>query len=111
LCAMRHPNMPEYDPSIAAFLIGKTIVDFIDDYNKDLANIAAVGAGGKLPMIGYRTEAKRLSDGLNEFAKNANIKSATELKNLAQPILLGMTQTTAARPYPPTDNAKVNELR
>jgi hypothetical protein len=111
LCLMKHPNMPEYDPSVAAYLIGKTVVDFMDDYNKDLANIAAVGAGRKLPMIAYRTEAKRLSDGVNEFAKNANNKSATELKNLAQPILLSMTPNNPMRPYPPIDNAKVNELR
>jgi hypothetical protein len=107
LCAMKHPNMSEYDPSLAAYLIGRTIQEFLDDYNKDLGNITAAGAGKKLPIIAYRTDAKRLSDGLTEFAKNANIKAATDLKVLAQPILVSMTPAG----YPRTDNAKVNELR
>jgi hypothetical protein len=104
LCAMKHPNMPEYDPSVATYLIGQTIVEFVDHYNKDWENIAAIGAGRRIPSIAYRTEAKRLRDGLADFAKNGNLKSK-ELKEVAYPILDSMTPS--ATTYPRIDNPKV----
>jgi hypothetical protein len=99
LCAMKHPNMPEYDPSVPAYLIGRTIVDFVDDYSRDYANIGVVGPTRKLPYIGYRTDARRLADALTEFAKNANTPHAKILKDLAQPVLASMTKFNAASPY------------
>jgi hypothetical protein len=114
LCTMKHPNMQEYNPSVAAYLIGRTIVDFMDDYNKDYANFGTVGLDRKIPQIAYRTEAKRLSDGLTEFDRNAKIPSSTTLKKLAQPILASMTNMTKSTPMAPyvrIDNAEVNILR
>jgi hypothetical protein len=100
LCATKHPNMPEYDPSLATYLIGRTIVDFVDDYNRDLANIGVVGKGRKLPYIGYRTDAKRLGDALTDFAKNA--PQAKILKGPAQHVLGSMTKSD---PYLPLANS------
>jgi hypothetical protein len=105
LCALKHPNMPEYDPSLATYLIGRTIVDLVDDYNRDLANIGVLGKNRRLPYIAYRTDAKRLGDALTEFAKNANTPQTKILKDLAQPVLASMTKFTATEPYLPPANS------
>jgi hypothetical protein len=102
LCALKHPNMPEYDPSLATYLIGRTIVDLVDDYNRDLANIGVVGKNRRLPYIAYRTDARRLGDALTEFAKNA--PHATILKD-AQAVLASMTKFKEAEPYLPIANS------
>jgi hypothetical protein len=102
LCALKHPNMPEYDPSLATYLIGRTIVDLVDDYNRDLANIGVVGKNRRLPYIAYRMDARRLGDALTEFAKNA--PHATILKD-AQPVLASMTKFKETEPYLPLANS------
>jgi len=108
LCAMKHPNMPEYDPTVATYLIGRTLVEFLERYNKELDKIAITGSGRKLPSIGYRTEATRLRDALNDFAKNGNAKSAL-LQKAANLILESMTPKGSL--YAPIDNARLGELQ
>jgi hypothetical protein len=105
LCALKHPNMPEYNPSLATYLIGRTIVDLVDDYNRDLANIGVLGKNRRLPYIAYRTDARRLGDALTEFAKHANTPQTKILKDLAQPVLASMTKFTQTDPYLPPANS------
>jgi len=105
LCALKHPNMPDYNPSLATYLIGRTIVDLVDDYNRDLANIGVLGKNRRLPYIAYRTDARRLGDALTEFAKHANTPQTKILKDLAQPVLASMTKFTQTDPYLPPANS------
>ncbi|MSQ93971.1 MAG: hypothetical protein EXR98_05375 [Gemmataceae bacterium] len=71
LCAMRYPNMPEYNPDVANFLIGRTLLEFTTEYNKDLVNFAIVGAKKQLPLIPFKGDSNRLTAGLKLLAENA----------------------------------------
>ncbi|MBI3821334.1 MAG: hypothetical protein HY289_01495, partial [Planctomycetes bacterium] len=103
LCHMKHPNMEDYDPSAAVFVVGRTIAEFVDDYNKDWGNIAAVGAARKLPMLAYRTEAKRLKEALIELEKNAKGTKANDLNASAKRLLDAMLAAKADTPFPRVD--------
>ncbi len=71
LCAMRYPNMPDYNPEIAHFLIGRTLKKFTTEYNKDLINFAIVGAKKQVPYLFWKGEANRLKSGLKQLADNS----------------------------------------
>ena len=103
LCAMKYPNMDEYDPSVATYLVGRTLLEFIDDYSRELAAIAAVGPGKKVPYIAYRTDARRFHDGLTELAKT-NTKAALDLKAAGQLALAKLNNAKDVIPYPGLDN-------
>ena len=96
LCAMKYPNMPEYEPAVAIYLIGRTLDEVIGEYKLDYKNFVAAGAGRKLPRIAWKTESKRLDAGLKELAENGkgtNAKQAAEkLKSQASPILTAIYQ-------------------
>lgn len=111
LAIMKHPNMDEYDANTAVYLVGKTIVDFVDDYNRDLGKIAAIGAGRKLPLIAYRTDAKRLKEALIEFDRNAKGTKAGDLKAIAAPLLDSLLAATATTPFPQPDAGRLQTLR
>lgn len=90
LCGMKYPQMPEYEPQVAIYLVGKTLDEFVSDYQRDWDNFAAVGAGKKLPYVPYLVDAKRLKAGLKEMATNTpppHQKAAKELEARAEPIL------------------------
>jgi hypothetical protein len=85
LCMMKHANMPEYNPEIAAYLIGQTLVEFVGEYNKDLANIVTKKT---LPGHAFKADANRFLVGLKEFAKNAGALDAAVKLNEAAPLIL-----------------------
>ena len=117
LCNMKYPNITDYDPTLANYLIGKTIVDFLDDYNVELGKISIPGAGRKIPKIAYRTEGKRLFDGVAVFADNAKTKQATDLKAdlkaVAQLALAPLTKQVLkeADQFPQIDAARLRDLK
>ena len=53
LCNLKYPEMPEYDPSVATFLIGQTMLEFTAEYSKDLANFGVGGAKKELPYLAW----------------------------------------------------------
>ena len=91
LCYMKHANMPEYNPDVAAYLIGQTVVEFVSEYNQDLVNFRVAAVNKTLPALPFKVDANRLLVGLKEFAKNPNTDAAAKLRDTAQPILLRMT--------------------
>ena len=105
LCNLKYPEMPEYDPSVATFLIGQTMLEFTAEYSKDLANFGVGGAKKELPYLAWKTEAKRLKASLGEYTKTTKTKQATELQAYSEPIL------EAVGDYKTPNAAKVNELR
>jgi hypothetical protein len=109
LCNLRFPNMIEYDPAVAKFLIGRTIVEFVDHYNTDLGKISAEGADRRLPYVPYKSDAKRLKEALIEFEKNAKAK---ELRDIGEPLLDSFyLKATAKTPFPQPANQYLNDLK
>lgn len=88
LCNMKHPNMPEYNPALATYLIGQAVLDMSAEYSKDLQNFTA--GDKRLPYIAWKSEAKRLKAGLDAFAKTAKTKHAVELKASADKVFDAM---------------------
>ncbi|HZZ81172.1 MAG TPA: hypothetical protein VFE62_21900, partial [Gemmataceae bacterium] len=91
VCAFKYPNMADYDPQLGIYLVGRTIEDFVKDYNKDWINFTAVGGTKKLPYVAYKVDARRLKAGLKELGANtptAHVKAAKALESAAgTPIL------------------------
>ena len=87
LCAMRHPEMPEYNPDVAAYLIGQTLADFASDYSVDLQNFGKGVEKKKTPFLPWKQDAKRLQDKLKNFADSANTPNAKGLYITAEPLL------------------------
>ena len=90
LCAMKYPFVPEYNPDVAVYLIGKTLDEFIGEYKRDYANFK--GPDRRLPRIAWKTESKRFETGLKDLAENAKGVSskAAQLRDAATPILKRM---------------------
>jgi hypothetical protein len=83
LCAMKyHPNMPEYKPQVANYLIARTLSEFATDYSKDWENFTAAGARKRLPYMPYLGDAKRLKAALKELSANAAPPFAKATKEL-----------------------------
>lgn len=76
LCAMRYPKMPEYNPDLANYLIGRTLLDFTAKYNEDLINFSVVGAKRQVPYLPWKGDAARLKAGLKQLVDNAQGASA-----------------------------------
>jgi hypothetical protein len=94
LCAMDYTNMPEYQPELAVYLVGQTVVEFAREYSKDRPNFV-LDKGKKPPFVAWKTEAKRFQAGLIQLKDNARgnaaaAKSAGELQNSAAKLLLQM---------------------
>ena len=77
LCAMEYPNMPEYQPEIAMNLVGRTLVEFTQEYNKDWGNFTLVGKGRVIPYVGFKADGRRLDAGLKQMVTSAtfNLKN------------------------------------
>lgn len=113
LCAMKYPNMPEYEPQVAIYLIGKTLDEFVIDYQKDWVNFNAVAAGRKLPYLPYLGDAKRWQTGLKELSANTPnpaAKSAKALQEAAAPVLTAIIGTAKDK-YQNPELRAVNDLR
>jgi hypothetical protein len=77
LCAMDYANMPDYQPEVAVYLVGRTIMDFVEDYQKDVPNLGAVGK--KLPAnLPWRHDGRRLQQGLTQLMDNAKVADAKD---------------------------------
>ncbi len=105
-CNLAYPKMPDYNPQLAIYLVGRTLEDLVKDYNQDLVNFAG-GGDKKLPLIGYKTEAKRFQTGLASLAENAKNSpakgNADKLVSAFAPLLKSMTT------YSQTEQAKLND--
>jgi hypothetical protein len=84
LLNMDYKNMPEYNPDVATYLIGKTVLEFATEYNTDSTNFTS---GKKLPKIPWKANARRLMGGLEKHAKNADTNSAKALRTYGEPLL------------------------
>jgi hypothetical protein len=82
LCSMKYPNMPEYEPQVAVYLVGRTLNEFVTDYGKDWANFTAGGAGKRLPYLPYMGDAKRFKAALKELSANTPSPYAKTAKEL-----------------------------
>jgi len=85
LLMMQHANVPDYNPDVATYLIGQTLVEFVNEYKKDVPNL-----GKKQSLLPWKDDAKRLKAGLKNHAENANTKEARELRASAEPVLDGI---------------------
>jgi hypothetical protein len=70
LCTMKYDNMPEYNPEVAHYLIGRMLGEYAEAFNLDYGNFADK-VKKKLPKIAWKTESERLELGLKELAANA----------------------------------------
>jgi hypothetical protein len=61
------PAVPDYQPEIGVYLVGRLIHEFATEYNKDLVDIRA----NKPAMIHWRYQAKRLEAALKDLSANA----------------------------------------
>jgi hypothetical protein len=104
LCALKFANLPEYNPDVANYLIGQTVLEFTKEYNVDWVNFAAAGVTKKLPYIAWKLEAKRLEASLKELEKNTKTKAAKELHDLAAPVLAPMSK------YDPLDPGRMGDF-
>lgn len=81
LCEMKYPNMKEYNPQVSIYLVGRTIEQFMKEYNKDWAKFTLTGEGRRLPYLAWKHDSRRLMASLDEMAKNA--KDADVQKNVS----------------------------
>jgi hypothetical protein len=99
LCNMKYPNTPDYQPDLAVDLVGKTLVEFTNEYNRDWDRFAGAGLGGKtksLPRIPWKGAAKRFKEGLKELtagvAAQGKGPDAKGLELRAVPVLDAIAQ-------------------
>jgi hypothetical protein len=82
LLNMKYPNMPEYNPDLATYLVGKTLVEFATEYNTDLTNFSDKKRPSYLP---WKDDARRLQEAIKKHAeRNPENLSAKELKHYAE---------------------------
>ena len=84
LLNMKYPNMPEYNPDLTTYLVGKMLVDFATEYNTDAINFTGFKSPAYLP---WKADARRLKDALSIHARNANTKNAKALRSEADLVL------------------------
>ena len=88
LCNMNYAKMPDYNANVALFLVGRTLQEFISEYDKDWVNFA--GKNKLTPMLPWKSEARRLEASLAQMQK-AGGKGATELYDAAKPTLTSIS--------------------
>jgi hypothetical protein len=99
LASMKYNNIPDYNPDLATFLMGRTLVEFMAEYSRDLNNF--VGANKKVPFLAWRTEARRLDNALAQWAKTNGDKSkADQLYQPAKEMLRSITSGATYMPIP-----------
>jgi hypothetical protein len=106
--------MPEYEPQLGIYLIGRTLDEFVSDYNTDWVNFAKVGAGKKLPHMAFAGDARRWKAGLKELSANTpnpTGKAARELEAATTPILDKIMGKSDASKYGSLTPLDVNTLK
>lgn len=93
LCNMKYKDMPEYIPELGVHLVGATLVEFTNEYNKDFVKFAAARAQ---PYVPFRADANRFKSGLAQLRASAPTKSdaykhAEQIEKLFVPIYAAMT--------------------
>jgi hypothetical protein len=87
----KYRPVSEYNPEPGLYLVGRFLVDFANEYNKDRPNIRVKRA----PLMPWKIESRRLELALKDFANHAKgsaiEKQARELESLAQPVLKVMS--------------------
>jgi hypothetical protein len=117
LCNMEYPWMTEYRPEIAIHLVGRTLVEFTNEYNKDLPFFTLETKGKQPPYIGFKTDGKRFEAALKKLEENAKpdpkvaaagnpaaVKMASELRQKSK-ILLDAIVT-----YRPADAGRLEDF-
>jgi hypothetical protein len=79
VCQIKWNTVPEYQPDIGAYLVGKFTVEFLKQYNGDLVFIKAEKP--RPPLMHWRFAAKRLEIALADMSANAK-GYAGDVKNL-----------------------------
>lgn len=72
VCRMKYKNVDNYQAQLGMYLVGLFLVEFMTEANKDVGPIST----GKLPMLPWRADAKRLELALKGMAANAKGRSA-----------------------------------
>lgn len=113
LCTMKYPNMPEYLPDVAVYLIGQTLLETVKEYNKNWDSLVAKGPTKKLPTIAWKTESKQFEAELKELVANAKGTSAKANAEKLEALLTQPPDRSILKSmskYEQTDRAKVLEL-
>ncbi|MBM3994530.1 MAG: hypothetical protein FJ303_10325 [Planctomycetes bacterium] len=110
-CNMKRGFISDYDSTVTTYLIGKTIMEFVNDYKKDFQQIAVTGKDRKLPKIAYKHDAQRLKDALAKYPENVGTPASTELKKKADLILQRIATPATGALYSLPDEPRVNDLR
>lgn len=117
LCYLEYPWMPEYQPELAIYFVGRTLVEFTNEYNKDWQFFTLDNKGKQPPYIGFKADGKRFEAGLKKLEENTRpdakfstasnpgaTKMAADLKVKTKLLL------DAIGGYRATDAARVEEL-
>jgi hypothetical protein len=92
---LKHAHMPDYQPEVAVYFVGKALSEFISEYKRDYENFGPGKGRERVPArIPFRADAKRFEAALIDLSNNAKGSSAKalaeELKQKATPILKGI---------------------
>ncbi len=103
VCRIKSTNLSDYNADLAVYLVGRTLQEFVSEYNKDWANFAALGPKKTLSVVAWKTEARLLDASLGLLKANGG-KGSAQLEAAAKPILANIGK------YDRPDNAKVADL-
>lgn len=96
LCRLRTKNANRYQPEVAAYYVGRVVVDFATQYDRDR---------GSPHTVDYKYYAFLLDDGLTELKNQTGgkIPSVNEMISKAQPVLRGIKTDGAPAQLPLKD--------
>jgi hypothetical protein len=118
LCNLEYPWMPEYRPELAVYLVGHTLVDFTNQYNKELPLISTdLLKGRQPPTIGFKADGKRLELALTKMELNtkpdgkySTASNPAATKMVAELRAKAKVQMDAIGLYRTTDAARLEDL-
>jgi len=110
LCAMEYPFMPDYNSEISVYLVGKTVEQFIGDYDKDVGNFARFGKDRQLPFHAWKTDSKRLQAGITQLITNAKDKNSATEKAAKELQLKTKALLDRVYAYDQTDAGRLRDL-
>jgi hypothetical protein len=82
VCKMKAKWIEEYQPEPGLYLLGRFLVEFVNDYTKDYPNFAVKGKQTvkSIPRLPWKLEAKRLLKALDELDGNLQAGTAVHAK-------------------------------